>query len=759
MALINHLCRVMEYVQQQRDACELAEKILSSLDMAKLDAETLRNALDEAGQEIPLSGSLIVHLTRQLREWADDSHTVREWLMCKLDNGTESFDSIVSYEFQLQATYQVTTGNIITSLRNISRWDWQNQFEQICMVEQALREESTGIYSLLDFPSRDQLRQKVEELAYRFKVPETLVAKQAVMLANNEREQILHVRQQQDQSNSSHNEELPRQTFVAFYLLESKGIKELRNALKICGTPSRLPKMTMPANATGSYFFVLTLFLLAVIRLFTEWIGPAGALTISQWVLAIIALLLPASEWAVIVTHWLIEILKRPQPLLKYDFSRGIPPEATTMVVIPVIWSSIKEIQTLVSRLELHYLANRNENIFFGLLVDLTDSNEEIPENDALLIDAARNSIEDLNSMYSRPGGSIFYLFQRHRSWNQLEGIWMGWERKRGALVEFVELLKGKSDNTCQFVVGENDILPKIRYVITLDADTQLPMETARRMIGAIHLPYNRPRLNKSRTRVVEGYGILQPSISISHNSAMRSRFASLYSADSGIDPYSFAVSDPYQDAFRQGIFAGKGIFDVDSFANVLCERIPDNRVLSHDLLEGGFLRAGLLSDIELIDEYPSKFASYQKRMHRWVRGDWQLLPLIFKMVPDRRDNLLPVDLSPLTRWQMIDNLRHSLLLPVLFVLLLLGITVLPGPSERWFTIILATLSLPVIRQLIMVRSVILRPRGLLAVVGQLIVTIVTWPFQVILLLDAICRTLYRLFISKRHLLEWVSAA
>jgi len=429
------------------------------------------------------------------------------------------------------------------------------------------------------------------------------------------------------------------------------------------------------------------------------------------------------------------------------------------MVVIPVIWSTVQEVQTLISRLELHYLANRDPNLHFALLADLTDSNEESPVTDHEVNQAARTGIEALNRTYSTPGGSTFNLFQRRRTWNQSEGVWMGWERKRGALVELVELLRGKHDTTCDLVVGDRTIWPRVRYVITLDADTQLPLESARRMVGAMHLPYNRPRLNQSRTRVIEGYGVMQPCINISHRSALRSRFASLFSADPGIDPYTFAVSDPYQDGLGQGIFTGKGIFDVDTFAEILCERIPENRVLSHDLLEGGFLRAGLLSDVELIDEYPSTFSSYQKRLHRWVRGDWQLLPWMLGHVHDRRGRLLPVDLSPLVRWQMFDNLRHSLLLPVQLVVLLLGLTVLPGLPGRWLAFILATLSLPLIRQLGNIRRMVLRPRNLVAVIGQVLVAIITWPFQSILLLDAITRTLYRLLVSKRHLLEWVSAA
>ncbi|SHF11073.1 Putative glucoamylase [Desulforamulus putei DSM 12395] len=761
IALIRRLAEVMETVRQRREVCTLVEGLLSRIGPSKVSPDVLKAALEEAGQEMPLSGPLIVQLVRHLREWAEDSATVQEWLLCKLENGPDSLDQIVSYEYQLQAAYQVTTGNLIGSLRKVSRWDWRDRFEQICIVEQTLRQESAGVYPLLDFTSRDLLRKRVEQLARRLRVPENLVAKQAVELAAQEHQQACAEWAAAGEAAGSGADpaELPRRAFAPYYLLEPDGIKKLRHALQMCGKPRHLPEIGLLRRAAGAYFTLLIGLLAAFLAAFALWIGRGAGITGIQWAPVLLALALPASEWAVTAAHWLIECCRPPRPLLRYDFSRGIPPEAATMVVIPVIWSTVKEVQELADRLEMHYLANRHANLHFALLGDLVDATAERLPEDAAVLAAARAAIEELNRKYARPDGSTFHLFQRRRLWNPSQGVWMGWERKRGALVEFVELLKGRTDTTYDLVVGDTTILPRIRYIITLDADTQLPMGSAWRMIGTLHLPYNRPRLNPAGTRVIEGYGVLQPRIGISHGAALRSRFAYLWSADPGIDPYAFAVSDPYQDGLGQGIFTGKGIFDVGSFARILCERIPENRVLSHDLLEGGFLRTGLLTDIELIDEHPSTFSAYQKRMHRWVRGDWQLLPWLLRRVPDRRGRLLPVDLSPLSRWQMIDNLRRSLLPPVLFAVLLLGLTVLPGSPGRWFAVVFATLFLPLLRQLAALRRTIWRPRSILATVGQVLVTLMTLPFQSVLLLDAIARTLYRLLVSKRHLLEWVSAA
>lgn len=761
IALIRHLARVMELVRERREVCLLVERLLSRIEPSGLSPETLSAVLEDAGQEIPLSGPLVAHLVRHLRERADDTATVREWLACKLENGPESIDRIVSYEYQLQAAYQVTTGNLIGSLRKVSRLDWREPFENICMVEQTLRRESAGAYPLLDFSSRDILRKRVEKLARRLRVPENLVAQQAVELAAGEHEKARAGRAQAGENGDrAGSGALPRRAFTAFYLLEPEGMQALWRALKMCGTaPRYLPEVTVMRRATGAYFALLAgLFVLAMLGWGT-WISRGVTFTASWWLPALAALLLPASEWAVTAAHRLVECARRPRPLLRYDFSGGVPPEAATMVVIPVIWSTVKEVHEITARLELHYLANRDPNIHFAILGDFTDARVEELPGDAAILEAARAGIEALNRRYSRPGGSTFHLFQRRRLWNPAEGVWMGWERKRGKLVEFVELLRGRADTTYAFITGDKSVWPRIRYIITLDADTQLPLESARRMIGTMHLPYNRPRLNRPGTRVVEGYGVLQPRIATSHEASLRTRFAHLWSADPGIDPYAFAASDPYQDGLGQGIFTGKGIFDVDVFARVLCERIPENRVLSHDLLEGGFLRAGLLSDIELMDDQPATFSAYQKRMHRWVRGDWQLLPWLLPRVANRRGVLEPVDLPALTRWQMIDNLRRSLLAPALVAILLLTPVVLPGSPWRWLVLVAATLFLPVLRQVTSPRQVFRHPRGFVATVGQVLVTGVTLPFQSVLVLDAIARALYRLFISKRHLLEWVSAA
>ena len=484
------------------------------------------------------------------------------------ENGPDSLDRIVSYEYQLQAAYQVSTGNIISSLRKNSRLDWHDPFEQLCMVEQTLRQEKAGAYPLLDFSSRDVLRKRVEQLARRLLLPENLVAQQAVELSAKEIEQAWAKRatMNDDVESLKEVEELPRNVFAAYYLLEPDGVQKLRNALKICSTSRNLLETVILRRPSVTYFATLTALFVVALLGFALWIANGTGFTISQLSILFLALSLPVSEWVVSAAHWLIECVRQPRPLLRCDFSRGIPIEATTMVVVPVIWSSVNEVKELTDRLELHCLSNRDPNIHFAFLGDFIDADAERISKDSAVIVAARASIEALNNRYSHLGGSTFHLFQRRRLWNPSEGVWMGWERKRGKLVEFVELLKGKTNTTYDFVVGDATVLPRIRYIITLDADTQLPIGSAQRIIGTMHLPYNRPRLNQTRTRVVEGYGVLQPRIDISHSASLRSRFAYLWSQDPGIDPYIFAAADPYQDGVWGRVFSQVKVFSMSTY-------------------------------------------------------------------------------------------------------------------------------------------------------------------------------------------------
>ncbi|GAA3407863.1 GH36-type glycosyl hydrolase domain-containing protein [Paenibacillus hodogayensis] len=771
VSMIAGLAELMEVVRERREAYDEVDKLLAPFadGGAKPDAGKIKEALDAAGYFVPLAGPVVVHLVSRLNEWADELGDVRHWLLCKLDNGAEDFNRLLVYEHQLQASYEWTAGNLIRSLRAMSRTRWDSLFERLSVVERTLGEERAGMYARMDERSRATLREQVERLAQRYGMPENVVARQAVALADRrfyaaERPSEAPAAEETRSAGTEPEGGLPpRSAYAAYYLLESKGRGLLRESLRECGQPKRLFGRMVPYPQPGPYLAAMTALFAAFLAL-ALWLTAAangGLPGAGAWIAAGLLLALPASEWTVTAVHSCLERLFIRRPLLRYDYASGIPEDAATITVIPVIWSKPDDAVRMADRLELHYLSSPDRHMGFALLGDFTDAVSEHAEADEEIVAAARKRIEELNALYGDPdtGTGPFYLFQRSRRWNETERTWMGWERKRGKLVEFVELLSGKTDTSYAHIVGDGSRLASFRYVLTLDADTELPIGAARRMVATMHLPYNRARLNAAATRVTEGYGVLQPRVGISYDSVTVSRLARLWSSKPGIDPYAFAMSDPYQNAFGQGIFTGKGLFDVTAFRQVLNDRIPDNRVLSHDLLEGGFLRGGLLTDIEVVDGHPATFYSYQQRQHRWVRGDWQLLCWLAPRVSDRCGQSQPVDLSVLTRWQIADNMRRSLVQPGLYLLFAASLLMSGGAGWLLFAAGLLTLMLGIVRSLLAPRYLMRNPAALLAAAGQSLTQFIVLPYQAAVMADAIVRTLFRVGVSKKRLLEWTSSA
>ncbi|MFD1676147.1 GH36-type glycosyl hydrolase domain-containing protein [Alicyclobacillus fodiniaquatilis] len=741
--IIHRLADAMVEVRHRHEVCESVANLLGRLGAEPLSEMDVRALLEHETRNRTLTAPEIVHLVRHIQEWKPDIQVVHDWLAVHLENGEKSLSQMVSYEHQLQAQLQVTCGNLVQSLHRLERLPWRVTFEHISHIDHLLAKDKTGVYTQLDFASRDQLRQRVAYVADKLRVPETLVAATVVRLAGERQEDA------REQAGSA------RVTFLAYYLLEPEGMEMLRSALATSARPRRLPHLRLRERAFSVYITSTVLLCIALVILAGVWAGYGLVARPISWVAIVIALLIPTSEWSVALVHALIMKCCRPKGLLRYDFSEEVPEDARTMVVMPVLWTSVDEVKEVVERLLVHYFGNRQDHLHFAILADFEDASTATAETDKQILDFAVEQIEQLNA---RHGHDKFFLFHRERRLNEPEKTYMGWERKRGKLVEFVELLSGSTKTTFTTVCGETRILSDIRYVCTVDLDTQLPIGVAARLVATIHLPYNRPRMNQAGTRVIEGYGVLQPRIGVSYQSTQQSRFAALWAGAPGIDPYAFAVSDPYQDLFGQGIFVGKGIFDVAAFRSTLVNRIPDNQILSHDLLEGGFLRAGLAADIEVVDDFPATYYAAQRRTHRWIRGDWQLIKWLGRRVCDRLGQSERVDLDGLTRWQMIDNLRRSLLHPVLFVVALLGICALPGRVVVWEGAVLLTLILPLIRALASAFK-----QGNWSVIGvgllQSIVQILTLPFQAVLAADAIARTLYRVFVSKRRLLEWTPSA
>ena len=483
-----------------------------------------------------------------------------------------------------------------------------------------------------------------------------------------------------------------------------------------------------------------------------------------MWIVGIVSLL-SVSQLAIALVNWLTTRLVAPQPLPRMDLSKGIPPEASALVVVPTMITGTENIEHLMEALEVRFLANRDENLRFVLLTDFRDANEETLPDDGPLLLLARQRIEELNEKYRTSQNDKFFLFHRPRRFNPQDRIWMGYERKRGKLSELNSFLRGGSRECFSLVVGNTEGLEKVKYIITLDTDTQLPRDAARQLVGAMAHPLNRPLYDESRQRICTGYGILQPRVAVSLPGTNRSRYARMWGSDAGIDPYTRVVSDVYQDLFEEGSFIGKGIYEVDAFELALRGRFPENRILSHDLIEGCYARAGLLSDVQLYEEYPSRYSTDVSRRHRWIRGDWQLLRWLLPRVPSPDARFQKGHLSLLSRWKMFDNLRRSLSPLALTLLLLLGWTVMTSPWF-WTLSVVGIIVIPTLinslMDLFQKPSDVLLHRHILAAfretgrsLGQIAFTFLCLPYEAFFSMDAILRTLWRMLVANKRLLEW----
>jgi cyclic beta-1,2-glucan synthetase len=637
---------------------------------------------------------------------------------------------------------------LVTSLRHVGETAWKDLFESVNLVDRVLADDPVSSYSTMDFESRDHYRRVIASLAKHSDCKEVEVAEAAIDLAR------------ETERKSDGSRAARRRSHVGFYLIDD-GLPLLRVRIQ-----HRLPFHLRVREAALSFPTTFYLAGIEIVTFLTVAILLSRAGQRTPIFAGLLLLLLPATQTAVDFMNHLVTYLVPPRVLPKLDFSEGVPVENATMVASPSLLLNEEQVGDLVLDLEIRFLANRDPNVYFALVTDVPDSDKPVEDRDALVNVCAR-LIEGLNQRYS---GSPFFLFHRHRIYNECEGRWMGWERKRGKLLDLNQLIRGGFD-AFPVKIGQLDILPGIRYVITLDADTQLPRDAAARLIGAIAHPLNAAVIDPVSNVVVEGYGILQPRIGVSTQSAARSRMAALYSGQTGFDIYTRAVSDAYQDLFGEGIFTGKGIYEVDVMRAVLEHRFPDNTLLSHDLIEGGYARVALTSDIELIEDYPSHFSAYNRRRHRWVRGDWQILRWIFWLVPDYCRNLVANPITLISRWKILDNLRRSLFDPSLLLLLLVSWFALPGNPVYWTVVAVAVLFLPVYCGLLF--SVLRMPLRGRAFVGWFwdtshafinghaisFFSLIFLLHQALLSMDAITRSILRVFVTKRKLLEWETAA
>ncbi|MFZ0591346.1 MAG: glucoamylase family protein [Bryobacteraceae bacterium] len=663
--------------------------------------------------------------------------------------GKEAYEAFIRHSANAPPVY---ADRVVRSLQLAGELDWEELVEPLSPVNHIFMDDPGGVYPRMDEITRSLYLKEISDLTKGTHATEVQIARLAVRMAADETPP------------SAPSREAARRRHVGYYLVGA-GKDIFRD--RIGYRPSIDRRLQDLLCRYPDEFYILFIEFLSLVTI-AGIIMPFshGKQPLSMLFLLAVLLFLPVTQAAIELVNYFVTSILKPKPLPKFDFSEGVPDDCKTLVAVPTLLINEDQIRQLVEDLEIRYLGNQDRNIHYALLTDLPDTAEPADEQDHR-IEYAIKLIGQLNERYAHLDLGQFYLFHRHRVYNPQERTWMGWERKRGKLLDLNKLLRNAFD-PFPIKAGDLTALQNVRFVITLDSDTQLPRGAAARMIGAMAHPLNAAIIDPDRNIVTEGYGILQPRVGISVQSAGRSRLASLYSGQTGFDIYTRAVSDVYQDLYGEGIFTGKGIYEVDTLRQVLEARFPTNTLLSHDLIEGAYARAGLLSDVEVIDDYPSHYSAYNRRKHRWLRGDWQIIRWLFSRVPGNDGRPVRNPISLISRWKIFDNLRRSLVEPGTFVLLVAGWLLLPGGAMTWTCVIASLLFLPGLFQFLfgLVRFAALREwmvlydsaTNLVTAVATVILNFTFLAHQAMVAVDAIVRTIYRSTISRRSLLEWETA-
>ena len=732
---------------------------------------------DMARSNPPLSSVFVAEIARRLQGQSQALALPLTWIEQRLAEQSQTIEQMVHSAGQQQAVNQVSIGNSIGSLRELDAIDWRKFVEVLSVVEQTLLDDPAGLYGGMDFSTRDEYRHVIEAIAKRSLLTEHDIARHAGQLAL--RNATIH--------GTEH-----RTAHVGFFLID-KGLPELEHAARM---KSALIESVGRIARKGP----LTVYLGAILLIATA--VTAGVLARTEldggldWIVGLM-LFVGASHLGVGLVNWLATMFVKPHRLPRMDFSEGIPREFSTLVAVPTMLISPRNIGRLLEALEVRYLANQDENLRFCLLTDFRDASQQTMPDDESLLQLAQAGIEALNERHrlrdeTTDGDDIFFLLHRPRRWNVQEQTWMGYERKRGKLGDLNALLRGGSHEAFSLIVGDTSLLIGTKYVITLDTDTLLPRDSARQLVGTLAHVLNRAQIDTRRKVVTEGYGILQPGVAISLEKVSPSWFVRLCAGEPGIDPYTRTISDVYQDVFHEGSFIGKGIYDVDAFSETMERRFPENQILSHDLLEGCYARSGLVSDVHLYESFPSRYSADVSRRHRWIRGDWQiagwLLPFVsvkyssegavhgldLPPLPHSRGSFLHRSssrnpISVLGRWKILDNLRRSVVPCALTLLLLCGWLALP-PAWLWTVIVSGIVLIPALCMSLVAlyRKPIDLPliphlrhiaKSVCVSLTQATLTIVFLPYEAYFSLDAIVRTGVRMLVTRKRMLEWKTAS
>ena len=744
LSLIEHLRQLGDVCITRLRNAQIAEQITNATVGVEQKGTDLVIALAERLEDPAINfEELAVPILRKLRTYGIRTAAAVHWLEERLKERGADIDDLIRRDQATRAADQITIGNCISALRAVDALNWREWFEDLSLVDRILAKDPAEAYRSSDFETRDRMRHKVEKLARETGLSELKICEEALKLC-------------------AQNAKSMYERHVGYYLLDA-GFTELESALQVRSSFA-LYFLNLLKRQRFSLFISSLIALTALVTSIP--FGWLLAETESELLAITSALLfiLLASDIALQILQWTASHLARPSFLPKLDFSKGIPEAYRSIVTVHGIFKDKDTLTKFIEALEVRHLANQDKHIDFVLLADLFDAEEEKTPIDDELISHAKDLIDTLNtSDENKP----FHLFFRDRKFSTSENRWMAWERKRGKIHEFNQLLLGSNSTSLIPVCADIEKLRQARFVITLDADTGMPRGSAEKLIATLAHPLNQAQFDE-HGRVTRGYCIVQPRISTSLPSAHASWFSWIYSGQTGLDPYTSLVSNFYQDLFGRASYLGKGIYDIAAFEKALEGKIPEAALLSHDLFESCFARTGLASDIEFIDDIPARFNSYARREHRWVRGDWQLVRWLSYKVP-AASGFITNPLDALSLWKLADNLRRSLIPIVAFVLLIASFTVLPGTTLPWSLLVLGALLVPI--ALGLASSVVAPPRNVSVRrysqnllsdsarhLCKALIALTMLPYQAFMMVHAISVTIWRVFVTRKHLLEWESA-
>lgn len=753
-AIIENIRRIASRIAIDR--LDKNEAVFWAEEFIKIAQKEPRNIIittaEMAKSDIHLNSAFVAEFTRRLQGKGQGLAMPLSWIEQQLSDTGHSIAELVNIHNQSQAADQVSMRNSIESIRLLKTTDWKDFVESVSEVEKVLYQDVTGTYPLMDFTTRDCYRHVVEWVGKKSGKPEHEIAALAIDLSRK----------------AKIYGEPERRHHVGYFLVD-KGRDELlkatsarldlRDRLKVFFRRNRLPIYT-----GSTFLFAFILSILLAFSVYTQ--NHELWMAIATGILCFIVI----GQFATVIINWLSTLLVAPRSLPKFDFSGQIPDAYSTMVAVPCLITSKAGIEELVSDLEVRYLSNPQKNLFYCLLTDFADAPQEHMPGDEDLLSFVQEEIELLNLKYKKENDpDTFFLMHRPRKWNRQERVWMSYERKRGKLGELNSLLKNTGYHDFSLNVGDTAALTHVKYVITLDADTILPRESAWKMIATMAHPLNQPLVDPKKKRVVEGYGILQPRTAINLPGKTSSVYARMHSSDSGLDPYTQLVSDVYQDLFEEGSFIGKGIYDIEVFEKVLGNAFPENRILSHDLLEGSYVRSGLLTDVQLFEDYPETYWTDVSRRHRWIRGDWQIATWGLPFAPDAENRLRRNYISSLSKWKIWDNIKRSLVPPAMLLLLAMVWLVLPAPVLWTLGFVAFWFLMPLVSALLQLSSNsgdVDKKSHIAEVwdsfkrnVVQVFYNITVLPFEALKNANAIFLANWRLLFSKRNLLQWTPYA